>query len=79
MNTIVHTEFSAYEVDLGERRMRRLGGTSKPTPNQGTDGEWKSYTSLDVLHDCMLIIWGLDGSILRTTTTSRILAVEGEL
>jgi hypothetical protein len=44
---IFYTESqSAYEVDLQNKRVRRLRGAADPTPRQGKDGEWKEYTDI---------------------------------
>lgn len=37
---------SVYEVDLHEKKCRRLIGMSDPTPRQGKDGEWKVFQSM---------------------------------
>lgn len=34
---------SVYEVDLANKRMRRLSGEKDPTPRSGKDGEWKAF------------------------------------
>lgn len=34
---------SVYEVDLANKRMRRLSGEKDPTPRSGKDGEWKVF------------------------------------
>jgi len=38
---------SSYEIDLKEKKVRRLNGRIDPQPRQGKDGEWKKY--LEVL------------------------------
>lgn len=37
---------SMYEVDLQEKKCRRLIGTSDPTPRQGKDGDWKVFQAI---------------------------------
>lgn len=37
---------STYEVDLKEKKIRRVLGIDDPTPRQGKDGEWKTFKSL---------------------------------
>ena len=37
---------STYELDQKKKRMRRIKGITAPTPNQGTDGEWKPYEEI---------------------------------
>jgi hypothetical protein len=34
---------SMYEVDLAEKKCRRLVGVNDPKPRQGKDGEWKTF------------------------------------
>jgi len=48
-NTLqITTDFSIYEVDFGNNRVRRVSGVNKPTPRQGADGEWKTYMSVSM-------------------------------
>lgn len=35
-----------YEVDLQEKKCRRLIGMSNPTPRQGKDGDWKVFQAI---------------------------------
>ena len=35
-----------YEVDLQEKKCRRLVGVQDPQPRQGKDGEWKSFETM---------------------------------
>lgn len=37
---------SVYEVDLEQKRCRRLIGTKNPQPRQGPDGQWKSFEAI---------------------------------
>lgn len=37
---------STYEVDLENKRIRRLSGEHDPTPRQGRDGDWRSYLEI---------------------------------
>ena len=37
---------SMYEVDLEEKKCRRLIGIQDPQPRQGKDGEWKNYKDI---------------------------------
>lgn len=77
---IFQTENSTYEVDLNERRIRRLYGRFSPTDRQGGNGEWKSYTDItDPVVGCPVrIIWRYDtqGTIARITETSLVTKME---
>lgn len=59
---------SLYEVDQDQQRVRRLNGLSDPTPYQGIDGEWKSYTKISNIQTGLpvLIVW----ENTKCTTTS---------
>ena len=71
MSRIVHTLNSRYELDEENSRVRRLGGFNEPTPNQGADGEWKTYVSFHQLHDdSLLFVWDHGGN--NATRTSRV-------
>lgn len=77
--TLLHTEFSSYEIDQAQRRIRRIGGVNPPTPNQGPDGDWQSYESITRVGDGLMIVWDIGDDRIRRTWTSRIEAIEGEL
>ena len=82
MTTTLITEFSAYEVDQAEQRIRRITSTHAPTPNQGDDQIWKHYWHLSWVGKRLLIEWGIDntndGDVLRRTMTSEIQSVDGD-
>ena len=40
------TENSLYEVDYSRSLIRRLGGRSRATPHQGTDGRWQLFVEI---------------------------------
>jgi hypothetical protein len=68
---IFYTESgSAYELDISNTQIRRLGGKEDPTPRQGKDGEWKKYEF------CSEVIVGLPVLIqwegVRSTVTSYV-------
>lgn len=52
---------SVYELDVIEKRARRLQGVSDPTPRVGQDGVWKKYETLllvtDAVRSMLLIDW----------------------
>lgn len=55
---------STYEVDVANKRVRRLCGVNEPTSSQGSDGEWKSYEScygIEVGRSATFIWYGLKG------------------
>lgn len=56
---IVKTESgSIYEVDLRNKKIRRLHGESDATPRMGKDFEWKVYDTLFVESGGpMMVIW----------------------
>lgn len=78
MTTTVRTTYSTYEIDQATNQVRRLGGDNDPTRNQGKDGEWMHYTSLESVGAALLIVWGMDGATLRRTLTSDIISTEGD-
>lgn len=65
----VETEFSTYEIDTVNKRVRRLRGALNPTERQGPDGVWKNYVGLDVVAGRYLIQWDDEG---KGTITSRV-------
>ena len=68
---------SIYECDEERRRIRRLSGTHEPTPNQGEDEEWQSYlkTSPIEVGQGVLIVWRIEGNVLKRTFTSEVTEV----
>ena len=64
---------SIYEVDEQNKRIRRLEGANDPTPNQGEDGVWREYVSLDPCQGGYLIVWDEGGN--KATLTSQVLEV----
>lgn len=68
---------SRYELDAEGRRVRRLGGSTEPTPRQGIDGRWREYvdaTAVRVGHQ-VLFIWE-HCDISKGTLTSPVTTVE---
>jgi hypothetical protein len=65
------TSGSAYEVDLTGKRIRRLRGSSDPTPRQGTDGEWREYVDISppTKNLPVLIAWSMQDSGVRIPCT----------
>jgi hypothetical protein len=37
---------SLYQIDVANKKIRRLEGKANATPHQGADGEWKSYEAI---------------------------------
>jgi hypothetical protein len=74
---------SVYEVDPVLRLVRRVYGTSEPTPRVGKDGEWRTYLMIPTpaVGWPVTIAWGLvrqpDGyRIVQCTQTSPVASVE---
>lgn len=72
---------SEYELNLTEKKIRRLTGTHGPTPRQGQDGEWRTFSAIGPEVPCLgqtlLIEWGVqneDGSE-QCTVTSPVTSV----
>lgn len=74
---------SVYEVDILERRVRRLTGLNAPTPRVGKDGEWKTFTLVSSITPGapVLFVWRFDegpdqtSQWARSTVTSRVQVV----
>ncbi len=47
MTQIFRTQYSLYELDVDNQRVRRLSGANAPTPNQPADGEWQTYERVE--------------------------------
>jgi hypothetical protein len=56
MSQTITTQNSTYEVDWDPGRIRRLAGSSDPTPYQGTDGLWQD-AAVTIVADCLWIEW----------------------
>lgn len=71
---------SVYEVDLAERRVRRVCGKNAATRRMGTDGEWKTFVAMTpiVLGGPVMFTWRFDEGPTedllwgRATTTSAV-------
>jgi hypothetical protein len=71
------TENSAYEVNLVNKEIRRLKGSSDPTPRQGEDGVWKKYEDISKVRpgEPVIIIWPPDKGLAKTTVTSAVVKI----
>ena len=67
----VQTEFSEYEIDTDNKRVRRLAGVNPATNRQGKDGEWKTYVHLDRMGGGYFFDW--DGLGHGTVTSPVVL------
>jgi hypothetical protein len=69
---IFHTETgSVYELDLPQKRMRRLSGVATPrTP----DGQWRTYVDCARMPDGSMLFEWSDGKGTRTSTVTKIRA-----
>jgi len=68
---MVRTQNSTYEIErdtVGAWTVRRVNGSARPTPRQGTDGQWKDAEAVYQWKDGMLIVW----SGVASTFTSAI-------
>jgi hypothetical protein len=70
MRTIT-TRNSVYEINEGEKLIRRVSGANLPTLNQGEDGVWQSYLSIRINPAGLLIEWPEEYS---ATWTSGVLS-----
>lgn len=72
---------SAREIDLDQRRIRRLDGIRSATPREG-EREWRSYTLLSpdppAPSQPVRIVWAIEGGVYRSTQTSSIVAAVWE-
>ena len=69
---------SIYELDIGNKRIRRMMGSSPPTPHQGADGQWFRYMAISPpeVGGYVNIVWCWENSLLKTTMTSNVVHVE---
>ena len=72
---------STYEVDLANKKARRLNGKHDPMPRQGIDGKWKKYINIigpEVGSSCVFV-WNVDVDsnlpIAQTTMTSEVMNI----
>jgi hypothetical protein len=79
-NLFFTTENSQYEVDVENKRIRRLTGDYDPTTRQGADGVWKMFSVISEIQvgQPVLVGWEHDSlnEILRSTLTSTVTTVE---
>ncbi len=66
---------STREIDLNQRRIRRLEGINPATPREG-EREWRSYALLTpdppAPAQSLRIVWAIDGDVIRATDTSSL-------
>lgn len=59
---------STYEVNKLTKQIRRINGMDDPQPRQGKDGEFKTYSSINVENGkSALIIWPQNVPLLNGT------------
>ena len=75
---LIWTQFSVYEVDEVEMRVRRVLGDKPPTGRTGTG--WRPYRQIQVEVGLpAVILWAITAEgVLQTTVTSRVVAVEDQ-
>lgn len=68
---------SSYEVDLWNRRCRRLEGKGPPTPRQSQDMVWKDYVSISLPTKGArtLFVWNENG---HATATGEVVEITEE-
>lgn len=63
------TSGSSYELDISNKRIRRLDGKKDPQPRQGKDGEWKTYAAIlpevPRVGEGVIIFWTKDTPLLE--------------
>lgn len=71
------TQFSTYEVDWTNLRVRRLEGQLAPTERQGEDGVWKDALRIGVgWGNCLVFVWRIADGVAKSTVTSQIVSEE---
>jgi len=80
MVVVFRTESSSmYEVNIDERKIRRLHGANPATNRLGHDGEWKEFLNISELEigESVVITWSISNEQeefrLKTTVTSPII------
>lgn len=69
---------SIYEVDMVNKRIRRLHGVNNPTDRQGEDGIWKQFEEITAIepNKSVVIVWSRnltgDVPVMKTTVTSAV-------
>jgi len=60
---------SVYEVNTDSKQIRRLNGANDPTPRQGKDGQWRTYSEITPVKvgSGVAIFWGHDVPLLAET------------
>jgi hypothetical protein len=60
---------SVYEVNTDSKQIRRLNGVKDPTPRQGKDGQWRTYSDITsvTVGSGVAIFWGHDVPLLAET------------
>lgn len=74
MPTMLHTEFSVYEIEQAEKRIRRIANTQQFFDHRLADGEWKTYEHLAQYGDRIIVNFG--GG--KTTITSPVQHIQGD-
>ena len=74
---LARTQNSAYEIDLENKRCRRLKGANAPTPYQGEDGVWKHFNTCRYIEGGgILFVWNEEGQY--TYTSNVVTAFDDE-
>jgi len=79
---------STYEIDLTNKKIRRVSGLNDPTQRQGADGDWRNYDEVIPspieIDKSVVIYWGKDVPLLSgspsnaipVTMTSPVVSIE---
>ena len=60
---------SVYEVNTDSKQIRRLNGVKDPTPRQGPDGQWRTYSDITPIKvgSSVAIFWAGETALLAKT------------
>jgi hypothetical protein len=78
---LIKTANSTYEIDVKEKRLRRLEGIAAPTKRVPVDGEWKPYQKLAICQvgEPLLVVWSIimdkGEAVNQSTVTSPIVEI----
>jgi len=77
MIRVIKTIRSTYEVDIDNKKIRRLNGERVPTQRQGTDGEWKAYEEITqaAIGVPFITVWRTEDGVMKSTMSSPVTEV----
>jgi hypothetical protein len=65
---------STYEVDLENKRVRRLAGAKSPTERQGKDGDWRTFVGISPIRSGLPVLFIWNGEVPLLEETLKMLA-----